>query len=219
MTRGLPFLYGLVVMAFLPGCGDAQTTPGPVFDLTLSPATVTAGTPSQGTVILRGSTRRAVQINLSSSDAVASVPSAIVVPPGAEFAAFTVTTRVVAADTIARIAATAGDTRQEIALQVVAPVARPATLDALELDAAIVRGGQDAQGTVRLTGAAPAGGLSVSIRSSNSAALVPPSVIVPSGALTATFAISTRPVNLDTQLEITAAYSDQTRTVPLRVVR
>jgi len=215
--RRLFLICGFVTISVSSGCG-APTAPSDAFQLTVSPATVPAGAASEGTVTLGGRTPHAVQIDLSSSDAVASVPSTIVVPSGAMSAAFTVTTRVVAADTVARIIATAGNARQEVALQVVAPVARPPTLDALELDASTVRGGQTAQGTVRLTGAAPAGGLSVSIRSSNSAAVVPAAVLVQSRALTATFTISTRPVNLDTQLEITAAYSDQTRTLPLRVL-
>jgi hypothetical protein len=141
-------LLSIFVMAIsLCGCDDSPTTPSAVFELTLSPVIVPAGAASQGTVTLRSRTRSAVQITLSSSDAVASVPSTVVVPSETLSAPFTVTTRLVAADTVARIAATAGSTRQEIALQVVAPIARPATLDAL----------------------------------------------VPSGALTATFAVSTRP--------------------------
>jgi hypothetical protein len=42
-------------------------------------------------------------------------------------------------------------------------------------------------------------------------------VTVSGGTVTSTFTLSTRPVTLDTQLEITATYIDQIRTVPLRV--
>jgi hypothetical protein len=108
--------------------------------------------------------------------------------------------------------------RDEVALQVVASTPRPVTLDTLELEATSVRAGQDLHGTVRLTGPAPADGLSVRVRSSNAAAVVPATVLIRAGAITATFTICTQPVSLDTHLEITALYSDQTRTVPLRVV-
>src|SRR5204863_6398567 len=129
------------------------------------------------------------------------------------------TTRLVAADTVAKITATAGSSTQDASLQVLSPVTRPPALDTLELDAAAVRGGQPAQGTVRLTGAAPVpAGLTVSIRSSNAAALVPATVTVLAGTVTSTFTVSTRPVNLETRLEITAAYLDQIRTVSLRVL-
>ena len=207
-----------VLVALLPACGGTPTSPSATFELSLSPATVPAGTASVGTITLHKRTAHAFQIALSSSDAVASVPSTIGVPAGSATAAFTVLTRLVAADTTTRIAAVAGSTREEVALQVIAPVARPATLDALEVDATTVHGGQSAQATVRLTGAAPAGGIVVTVRSSNSSAVVPGTVAVQAGALTASFAISTRPVTLDTQLEITASYSDQTRTVPLRLI-
>lgn len=202
----------------LVGCDDTPTAPGGVFELTLAPSTVPAGAASQGTVTLRGRSSHDVHVQLSSSDAVASVPASIVIPAGSAGAAFMVSTRLVAADTVAKISATAGTTRQDASLQVLSPVARPPALDGLELDAMVVRAGQSAQGTVRLTAAAPApAGLNINIRSSNSAAVVPATVIVPGGAVTATFTVSTRPVSLETQLEIAAAYLDQTRTAPLRV--
>jgi hypothetical protein len=219
MRTRFPALMFFLGMTFVLGCDDTPTAPtAGSFVLILSPTTVTAGAASHGTVTMRSRSSHPFEIHLSSSDAVASVPSSIVIPSGSTSAAFDVTTRLVAADTMATISATAGNARQEVALQVVGPVARPATLDGLEVDATTVRGGQSAQGTVRLTGVAPAGGLSISIRSSNAAALVPATVTVPPGALTAAFTISTRPVTLETQLEITAFYSDQTRTVPLQLM-
>jgi|SRR5882672_10253128 len=219
MRTRLCLIAGLASIA-ISACSDSATGPSDTvtsFDLALSPATVSAGAPSQGTVTVRNRTSHDVEIQLSSSDAVASVPLSIVVPSGAASASFMVTTRLVAADTVARITATSGSTKQGAVLQVMSPVARPATLDGLLLDASTVRGGQTVEATVRLTGAAPAGGLSVRIGSSNAAAMVPASVTVPQSALTVAFTVSTRPVDLETRLEITAAFSDQTRTVSLRV--
>ena len=208
----------LLAMVLLAGCGDSPTSPSAAFDLTLAPTTVAAGGTIQGTVTLRSRTAHDYYVQLSSSDGVASVPASIVVPAGSASAAFTVTTRLVAADTVAKITAVAGETRQDASLQVLSPVAKPPTLDALELDTTVVRGGQSVQGTVRLTAAAPVpGGLTVSIRTSNAAAIVPATVTVSGGTVTSTFTLSTRPVTLDTQLEITATYIDQIRTVPLRV--
>jgi hypothetical protein len=208
----------LATILLLLGCGDTPTAPSDLFQLALSPSTVAAGAPSAATVTLRSRMPHDLRINLSSSDAVALVPPSILVPAGTASAEFTVRTRLVAADTVTRIAASAGDVKEEVALQVVAPIARPATLDALELEATSVRSGQNLQGTVRLTAVAPAGGLSINIRSSNAAAFVPATVLIPFGAISAAFTVSTRPLTLETQLEITAAYSDQIRTVPLRVM-
>jgi len=217
-SRALALAASCLVMLLVSGCGGTATTsPSAGFQLSLSPATVPAGGSSEGTLTLSARARSAVYVSVSSSDAVASVPSSLMLPSGSMSTTFLVTTRLVAADTVARIRASVGDARQEVALQVIAPVAKPPTLDSLELDASVVRGGQNAQGTIRLTGAAPAGGISVSIRSSNSAAIVPATVLIPGGALSATFTISTRPVELETQFEIVAIYGDQLRTRPLRV--
>ena len=117
-----------------------------------------------------------------------------------------------------RESATVGGTTEEASLQVVSPVAKPPTLDTLTLDTAVVRGGQSAQGTVRLTGAAPAGGVTIKVRSSNAAAIVPATVAIQGGSLSASFAIVTRPVDIDTQFEITASYLDLIRTAPFRVI-
>ena len=206
----------LAAMALGLACAGTPTTPSESFEFALSPSTVAAGATSAGTITVRGGTHQLVRIDLTSSDAVASVPSSVLVAPGTT-TGFRVTTRLVAANTTARITAAVGDVKQEIALQVVAPVARTATLDMLKLESASVRGGQDVQGTVGLTALAPTSGLPVTIKSSNAAAVVPAAVLIQAGELNARFIVSTRPVALDTHLEITASYSDQTRTVPLRV--
>ena len=202
------------------GCGGGPTSPStsPEFQFSLTPATVAAGASSQGTVTLTAPTPSSLRIDLSSSDAVAVVPASVVLPAGATTTSFTVTTRVVAADTMAMITATVGDERHDAALQVRSPVARPPTLDLLELDASVVRGGQNTQGTVpadgRRTGRRPLGQRSQQQRCGDRLQAL---VAIQAGALNATFVITTRPVSIDTQFEITASYSDQTRTVPLRV--
>jgi hypothetical protein len=206
--------------ALLSGCGaDTPTSPEMAFGVTLRPATVLAGTNSEGVVTLANRTAHAVEIHLSSSDAVASVPSTVTVPAQTSSTVFHVTTRVVAADSVATISATVGAIVQHVPLQVLAPVPRPATLDALVLDAAVVQGGRNAHGTVRLTAAAPAGGLTLHLRSSNSTAVVPDAIVVPGGAGTSSFNVAAQPVFLDTELEITAWYSDEVRTVRLVVTQ
>ena len=66
------------------------------------------------------------------------------------------------------------------------------TLANLTVDPTTVTAPASATGTVTLNGAAPAGGTSVTLRSSDTGkATVPPVVIVPEGATSATFAITT----------------------------
>lgn len=62
------------------------------------------------------------EIRLSSSDGVAVVPAAITLPARHVVVAFTVTTRLVAADTTATISAVAGGEKREATLQVMAPL-------------------------------------------------------------------------------------------------
>ncbi len=78
--------------------------------------------------------------------------------------------------------------------------------DSLQLSTRALVGGSTVQGTVRLASAAPAGGRTVSLASSQtSVATVPPSVTVPAGARSATFAIATYPVTARREAVITAA--------------
>jgi hypothetical protein len=102
-------------------------------------------------------------------------------------------------------------------LHIVAPVSLPASLEGLSIEPSALKAGQTARGTVLLTSAAAAGGFIVNLRSSNFVATVPANVTVPQGAVSATFAVGTAPVQLETQLEITASAGDVTRTVPFRV--
>src|SRR5438094_469500 len=74
----------------------------------------------------------------------------------------------------------------------------------LSLDPARVTGGAPVTGTVRLSGAAAAGGTRIDLMAvPASAATVPPDVSVPQGQDSATFAIRTQPVTTETEVRIT----------------
>jgi hypothetical protein len=80
-----------------------------------------------------------------------------------------------------------------------------------------VNAGSSSTGTVTLSGAAPAGGATVSLSSSNTAAAqVPASVMVPAGATGATFDMATSTINSVTAVTITTSYNG-TRTATLTV--
>jgi hypothetical protein len=211
----------LLTVLWLGACGGSPTTPSTpvtILQLSLTPSTVLAGATSEGTATLSGpAPAGGLEVRLSSSDGVAAVPPSIIVPGGSSSVTFNVRTRLVAADTIATISGVAGGGLREAALRVTTPVAGPPSLQALEVEPSVFRGGQNSQGTVRLTGAAPAAGMVIILRSSNPVAIVPNSVTVPAGAISATFIVTTRAVSLDTQFEITASFGDQTRTVPIHL--
>ena len=99
------------------------------------------------------------------------------------------------------------------------PATTPAapTLSAVALAPANVVGGASSTGTVTLSSAAPAGGLVVSLTSSNTAASVPANVTVAGGATTATFTTSTTTVTAPRAITITAVAGGVTRTATLTV--
>jgi hypothetical protein len=81
-----------------------------------------------------------------------------------------------------------------------------------------VTGGSSSTGTVTLSGAAPAGGATVTLSSNKTAATVPASVTVPAGATSATFPITTTAVASNTAVTITGSYNG-TKTATLSVRR
>ena len=81
-----------------------------------------------------------------------------------------------------------------------------------------VVGGSPSTGTVTLTGVAPAGGMTVTLLSSNvGVATVPANVVVPAGAISITFTVSTGSVASATPITISASAGGVTQTATLTV--
>jgi len=189
--------------------------------LSLNPASVTGGNSSTGTVTLSGAAPSGgAVVALSSSNTVAArVPSSVTVAAGATSATFTVSTSAVAASTTATISGVYGGVTRSAALTVVPAPPPAATLSSLTLNPTSVIGGvQSSTGTVRLSAPAPAGGAQVMLSSSNGAARVPSSVIVPAGATSATFTVNTSVVLISTSATISASYNGTTRTTSLSLL-
>src|SRR4029453_1999737 len=74
----------------------------------------------------------------------------------------------------------------------------PPTLSALTLTSAIVCGCKNGTGKVTLTGAAPAGGVTIQLTEAHTNATVPGTVLVAAGATTATFTILPTPLSATT---------------------
>jgi hypothetical protein len=92
------------------------------------------------------------------------------------------------------------------------------SLSSFSLNPTSVMGGNSSTGTVTLSGAAPAGGATVALSSSNTTvARAPSSVTVAAGATSATFTVSTSAVAASTTVTITAAYGGATRSASLTV--
>ena len=96
---------------------------------------------------------------------------------------------------------------------------RPLGLSSLVVNPPIVIAGSPSQGTVTLTGPAPAGGLVVSLSSSaTNRATVPATITIPAGSTTANFAIQTIPAQAG-PVTITASAGGVQLTALLTLVR
>ncbi len=94
----------------------------------------------------------------------------------------------------------------------------PVNLSAFTLNPSTVAGGQASVGTVSVSRAAPTGGITVALASSNTAAAsVPASVTIAAGATSAVFAATSYPVAATTSATITASYGGGAISAPLTV--
>ncbi len=97
-------------------------------------------------------------------------------------------------------------------------VAAAQSLKSLTITPKSVVGGSNATGTVSLSGAAPNGGLKVTLSTSSSAASPPPSVTVPSGGTSAQFTLKTVAVPANVSATITGSTNHGTATASLEIL-
>jgi len=207
------------------GSGPA-TQPATLSAFTLNPTAVVGGNTSKGSVTLSApapSGGAAVSLT-SSNSAVAKVPASVTVSGGGTSGSFTVTTGSVTTATGVQLKAAYSGAIVSATLTVqpstVSPPPSAPSLASLSLAPSTVRSGSSSQGTVTLSGAAPAGGVQVNLASSNtSVATVPASVTVPAGASSATFAVQTRRVRTSTSVAVSASSGGVTKQATLVVKR
>ena len=184
--------------------------------LALNPTSVTGGSQtSTATVTLSGPAPTAgAEVTLSSNNAAASVPPSVTVPAGSSSTTFTVNTSPVAVSTVTTIFASYDGVTPSASLSVTPPTVSSLTLN----PSSVVGGVGTSTGTVTLSGPAPAGGAQVMLSSDNSAASVPPSVIVPAGSTSATFTVNTSLVLVSTSATISASYNNTSQSATLAVL-
>ena len=94
----------------------------------------------------------------------------------------------------------------------------PPVLASMDTNPATVVGGNGSSGTAVLSSGAPDGGAVISLSSSQPAvASVPATTTAPANSFTASFAIATSPVSVNTVVTITGSYGGTTRTATLTV--
>ena len=148
------------------------------------------------------------------------VPSSVSIPAGNSAASFVIGTSPVSGlPTGGNVFATAGGVTKSIFVNVAADPNAPPLLQSISIAPSSVSGGSSATGTVVLRAPAAAGGITITLSTSNRAvASVPGVVSVPGGQTSANFSVTTFAVSADTTATITAFY-DTTRSANITVTR
>jgi hypothetical protein len=180
--------------------------------LTVAPATVVGGNSSMGTVTLNGPAPANFSVSLTSGNTAAGVGTAVSVSAGQTTATFPISTNPVASNTTVLITASTADGSANANLTVQA-----LSVASVHPSPATVVGGCSSSGTVTISSAAPAGGLSVALASGNPAVTVPATVMVPGGKTSATFTVRTVAVATNQTVEVTATVGASTQGAPLTV--
>jgi hypothetical protein len=185
-----------------------------------SPNQVVGGNGATGTVALTSAAPAGgALVAVSSGSGAVSVPANVSIAQGATSATFGISTSVVSSTTSTTLSAMyAGVTKTTTFT--VTPAATTSALAALSLNHTSVVGGTSAVGTVTLTAAAPSGGATVSLMSSQpQLTSVPANVVVAAGATSATFTVSTVATKKNAVATVSATYAGATKTATIKVTR
>jgi hypothetical protein len=186
--------------------------PPPIQSVTLTPATVIGGNSTRLRVNLTapaGTCGAKIVVSSDNPAAIAAViPTNVIVPAGQDFTELTIITSGVSATTQVTLTATSGVTSQSVQLTI-----NPSSLLSLTLSAQSIQAGGVVTGTVTLDGAAPSGGTTISLSSSDpTKAVVPGSVTIPAGARSANFVITTNAaIEVTVPITITATSGSVTK--------
>lgn len=195
---------------------SASPSPPTLNSISVTPLSAIGGQSITGMVSLTGpAPASGASVNLSSASSAASVPPTVTVPANATSANFSVSTAAVGVTTIGNITASFSGVTKTVNITI-----QPAGLTSLTLNPSTVSGGSTVVGKVTLTGPAPTSGMAVTLTSNKSAqAQVPSKVIVPSGARSATFNITTTSVSRKSLVTITASLGGVTKNASLTLQR
>ncbi|MBV8847239.1 MAG: right-handed parallel beta-helix repeat-containing protein [Bryobacterales bacterium] len=201
-----------------PILGCSLNPAGPTLgSLGLQPASVIGGKSTSGNKIALTSPAgpQGVTVALASSDAHASLPLTVRIPPGENSTTFAIHTSPVAASTVATISGTFVGRILSAPLTIQAAT----SLGSIKLASTSMAGGGTVNGNVvTLSAPAPAGGVTVSLQNGNPAVLsVPQSVTVPEGSISVSFSISAAAVSQVTSVGISASYAGKSSAATITV--
>jgi hypothetical protein len=186
-------------------------------NIMLSAPSVAAGSTVNGTVTLTGpAPSGGAVVTIGTSDASASAPASVVIPEGSTSQTFGIATAgtLPSSGATPTITASYGGSTWSATLTIAAKLA----LQTLSLALGTVPGGLDVAGVVTLTAVAPPGGAAIALASSSLDATVPGSVIVPEGALSQLFTVTTIDAPPSATATITATFAGASQTAGLAIL-
>jgi len=189
--------------------GSSQTVslnvnPFQVVSVTASPGFLSTGGTAAGLVTLNAKAGKgvSVEVKLSSSTKSVVVPASTSILSGASTGKFTVSCKASSENSSATITGTVGSSVQSTIVNLVPPQITGVTISPSTFSGS---GSKHVTGVVTISGAAPAGGLVVTLNSSNSgAASVPTTIKIPVGKTSASFTVSHNGVSGSTPVTIMA---------------
>ena len=184
-----------------------------------SPSSVVGGGGATGTVSLSASAPAGgASVLLSSASSAVTIPAAVTVAQGMTSATFGIATSAVTMPTSTTISASYGGVTKATTFTVT-PTSAPA-LASVALTSTSIVGGTSTTGRATLTAPAGSGGAVVTLRSSNPTLVgVPAGVVVPAGATSATFTVTTTVTKRNATAAVYATYASVTKTASLTVKR
>ena len=171
--------------------------------MSLSPTTIGGNGTSTGTVTLSAAAPQGGWlVTLKSAvPSYVSVPASIVIPQGATSGTFVVTPKQLASNVTVGIYANDGATGANATITI-----NGDSMASFTINPTTVKGGTGSTGTVTLNAPAPAGGWTITLKvGAPSLVGVPATVVVPAGATSVTFAITTKVVTSQTAVGIYAS--------------
>ena len=204
---------------------DLIVTPSPrPVSLTITPGTTSGfGSVVQGTVTVASAPAVDSDLAVSSDEPslLIFLTTSVTVPAGATTATFQIPSDAVTTTTVVHITVSGGGSSVSAPLTIDAGTAPPpppaATIATFTISPDTVNGGTPATGTVTLPAVAPAGGTVITLGTTLPTAVAPPaSVTVPAGTTSASFTITTFPVDRTTA-ELFATNGATTLDAPLGI--
>ena len=196
------------------GVRTITSRPVRVVSLSITPSTVAGGAAAQAVITLSSPAPEAgAVVALASSQPAAAVPANVIVSAGQTMATFTVNTIAVSGAVNAVITATFNGSSASGALTVAG-----SRIDQVQTTPQSVVGGMEASGNIALAAPAPEEGLSIALRSSDPAVIVPSEMTIRGGATAASFVISTTPVARTTTATISVLLDEERHDAALTVM-